>query len=82
MFGMEKKKALFEFDLEMALKKDPQKKQELLKEVEEKVQELKNLLRDGTETDEFDQYGILLHGYSALQKVLNRLPTTSKGGKS
>jgi len=82
MFGMEKKKALFEFDLEMALKKDPQKKQALLKEIEGKVQELKNLLRDGTPTDEFDQYGVLLHGYSALQKILNRLPNTSKGEKS
>ena len=79
MFGMEKKKALFEFDLEMALKKDPLKKQTLLKEIEGKVQELKRLLRDGTATEEFDQYGILLHGYSALQKVLNRLKTTSKG---
>jgi hypothetical protein len=82
MFGMENKKALFEFDLEMALKKDPQKKQALLKEVETKVQELKNTLRDGTETAEFDQYGVLLHGYSALQKVLNRLPTNTKGDRS
>lgn len=76
---MEKKKALFEFDLEMSLKKDPLKKQELLKEIEGKVQELKTLLRDGTSTEDFDQYGILLHGYSALQKVLNRLKTNSKG---
>ena len=81
MFGMEKKSPLFEFDLEASLKKDPGKKAALLKEVEEKVQELKTLLREGTASEEFDQYGVLLHGYAALQKILNRLPTSSSGGK-
>jgi len=81
MFGMEKKKALFEFDLEASMKKDPKKKQELLKEIEEKVQDLKTLLRGGTGTDDFDQYGVLLHGYAALQKVLNRIQTNSQGGR-
>ena len=81
MFGMEKKSPLFEFDLEASLKKDPSKKSALLKEVEDKVQELKTLLRDGTSSEEFDQYGVLLHGYAALQKILNRLPSSSPGGK-
>lgn len=81
MFGMEKKKALFEFDLEIELKKDSKKKQALLQEVEKKIQELKTSLRGGTSTENFDQFGILLHGYAALQKILNRIPTQSKGGQ-
>ena len=82
MFGMEKKKALFEFDLEKDLKKDPKKKAALLKEIEAKTQSLKTHLREGTAAENFDQYGILLHGYSALQKVVNRVKTTSQGAKS
>ena len=80
MFGMEKKKALFEFDLEQELKKNPKKKQELLKEVEGKIQELKTHLREGSTGKHFDDFGILLHGYNALQKVLNRVSTNPKGG--
>ena len=82
MFGMEKKKALFEFDLEKDLKKDPKKKAALLKEIEAKIQSLKTHLREGTAAENFDQYGILLHGYSALQKVVNRVKMTSQGAKS
>ena len=82
MFGMEKKKALFEFDLEKDLKKDPEKKAALLKEIETKTQELKTHLREGTAAKNFDQYGILLHGYSALQKVVNRIQTTTQGARS
>lgn len=80
MFGMEKKKALFEFDLEGELKKDPKKKQELLKNIEEKTQKLKAALRDGSSSEHFDQYGVLLHAYGALQKVINRVTTRSQGG--
>lgn len=79
MFGMEKKKALFEFDLESELKKDPKRKQVLLKDVEEKIQSLKQLLRDGTGMEHFDHYGVLLQGYTALQKILNRISTDVKG---
>ncbi len=81
MFGMEKKKALFEFDLEKDLKKDPKKKQALLQEIDEKTQSLKTSLREGSAGQHFDQYGILLHGYGALQKVLNKVQTTSQGAR-
>ncbi len=74
MFGLEKKpKQLFEFDIEKELKQDPQKKQSLLKEIEERIQEIKSCLRTGTDTSDFDSYGVLLHGYSALLKVLNKI---------
>lgn len=74
MFGMEKKpKARFEFDLEKDLKEDAHKLNELTKSIEGKVQEVKQLLRQGGTSESFDQLGILLHGYAALQRVLNRM---------
>jgi len=74
MFGLEKKgKALFEFDLEKELKSNPSKTKDLLKSVENQIQEIKNILRQGTESEDFDRFGILLHGYAALQKVLTKV---------
>jgi len=74
MYGLEKKpKHVFEFDLENAVKKDPQKGRELLKSTETKIHEIKALLREGAKGPELDALGSLLHGYTALQKVLNRL---------
>lgn len=79
MFGLEKKqKALFEFDLEKELKTDAAKKQKLTKEVEEKTQEIKNILRQGASSADFDNYGVLLHGYAALQKVINKVSLPKK----
>lgn len=74
MYGLEKKgKTLFEFDMEKDLKEHPSKVKELLKYCEEKVQEIKGILRQGTSSSEYDQFGVLLHGYAALQKVLTRI---------
>ncbi len=74
MFGLEKKgRALFEFDLEKELKKNPAKIKELLKTVEMQTQEIKTILRGGTATENFDHFGVLLHGYGALQRVLTRI---------
>ena len=76
MYGLEKQpKARFEFDLEKELKKDPHKAREIVKSVEIKVQEIKSMLREGSKGPDFDNLGVLLHAYSALQKVLNRLAT-------
>ena len=74
MFELEKKpREPFQFDLESDLKKDPQKAKELLKEVDERIGQLKNMLRQGAENEDFDEYGVLLHGYAALQRVLKRI---------
>ena len=74
MFGLEKKgKSLFEFDLEKDLKASPEKIKELQKMVEDKIQEIKQALRQGSASSDFDNYGILLHGYAALQRVLTRI---------
>lgn len=74
MYGLEKKpKHAFEFDLEKDLKKDPSKARELLQMTETKIQAIKSQLREGAKGPELDQLGVLLHGYTALQKVLSRL---------
>lgn len=74
MFGLEKKgKGLFEFDLERDLKKDPTKIKALQKKVDENIHEIKAVLRQGTASEDFDNLGIMLHGYAALNRVLNRI---------
>lgn len=79
MYGLEKKpRGPLEFDLELDIKSDPVKAKKLMKEIEEKIHELKNLLRQGAETEDFDDYGVLLHGYAALQKVLNKVLAKKK----
>ena len=74
MYGLEKKeRKLFEFDLEKDLRKHPAKIKELLKTVEGRIHEIKNALRQGTGSEDFDKLGVLLHGYAALQKVLTKI---------
>lgn len=76
MFGLEdqkkkKKNDDFTFDLENELK-TPKKHQEIKKAVEGKIQKVKEVLRGGENKEEFDQFGILLHGYTSLLKVMAR----------
>lgn len=76
MFGKEggKKKskiADYQFDLELDLK-DPGKSRALKEQVEERIQQLKTLLRQGEDKKSFDQTQTLLHGYLAVQKVVQR----------
>jgi len=80
MFGLEKQKKKtkleeFVFDLEKELK-IVKKHRELKKKVEERIQSIKELLRTGENKDEFDQYGVLLHGYTSLMKVIARFKPT------
>jgi hypothetical protein len=82
MFGLEsqkKKKPVeeFIFELEKELK-DPQKYKDLRKRVEERIQKIKEALRTGEEQEEFDRFGLLLHGYNALLKVMTRVAPKSK----
>lgn len=75
MFGLEdqkkKKTEEFTFDLEKDLKA-PKKNQELKKQLEAKIQRLKEVLRGGENKEEFDKFGVLLHGYTSLLKVMSR----------
>jgi hypothetical protein len=76
MYGLEEsKKKPFAFDLENDLKSNPKKAKELLKEIEANANEIKTSLRKGEKSSDFDQLGVLLHGYSALDKVLKRVTT-------
>lgn len=73
MFGLEKgkKKEFKFFDLEKDLD-SPKKAEDILKTTEKHIQELKTEIRKGADSKEFEQLGILLHGYSALMKILTR----------
>jgi len=72
MFGLEKKKNKpFEFDLEKELKSEKRKK-EVLGICEEKTAELKAALREGKASENFDQCGIIMQGYAALEKVVKK----------
>lgn len=74
MYGLEKKPGeKFAFDLEKEIKEKPARGKEILKKVEERIHEVKKLLREGQNEKDFDRLGILLHGYAALQKVLRKV---------
>jgi hypothetical protein len=75
MYGLEKepKKKKFHFDLEKEVATKPKRKKEILDDVEEKIHDIKKLLREGASEKEFDKLGVLLHGYTSLQKVLKKV---------
>jgi len=76
MYGLEKdKKTPFEFDLEQELRKDPAQGKAKLQMIEERIQEIKNLLREGSASEEFDKLGVLLQGYTAAKKIINKITT-------
>ena len=75
MFGLEKGKGKskpFEFDLEKQLRGSGQEKKRILNQIESQVNQLKQALREGTSSESFDQYGILLQAYAALKRVVMR----------
>jgi hypothetical protein len=76
MFGLEKQKKKkgeeFTFELEKELKAF-NSHQDYNKKVEERIQDIRSLLRKGENKDEFDKLGVLLHGYTSLLKVMSRL---------
>lgn len=74
MYGMEKKPGQkFDFDLEKEIKDHPTRGKEILAKVEKRIQEIKKKLREGQNEKDFDRFGILLHGYASLQKVLKKI---------
>lgn len=79
MFGFEKEKPKsFSFDLEEEIKEDPQKGKKYLDIAEKRIEEIKSTLRSGQGEEEFDKLGVLLHGYTALRKVLNKVAKVKK----
>ena len=58
---------------EKEIKENPHRAKEILDKAETRIQEIKKNLREGAEEKDFDDLGILLHGYAALQKVLRKM---------
>ena len=83
MFGLknnkddDKPKPFFSFPLEKEIE-DPKKSEEMLKNVETKISALKKVIREGASPEEFENLGMLLHGYSALLKILSLAPNKPK----
>lgn len=76
MYGLEDKGGgdAFMFDLELEIKDTPGRGKELLEKAEKRMQEIKTALRQGeSEKKDFENLGVLLHGYTALQKVLKKV---------
>lgn len=82
MFGLEDQKKgqpeEFVFELEQELQ-DPKKRKEIKELVESRIQKIKEALRSGEDKENFDEYGILLHGYNAILKVISRIKVKGKG---
>ena len=57
------------FDLQKDME-DPEKLKSYLAKAEKNILEIKNQLRQGTKPEEYENFGTLLHGYSALLKIL------------
>lgn len=71
---MEKKPGeKFAFDLEKEIKEKNSRGKEILENVEKRIHDVKAKLREGANEKEFDELGVLLHGYTALQKVLRKV---------
>lgn len=79
MFGMDKgknndKASHTVFNMEETLKKNPQKKKEIIDSVASRMESLKSMLRKGhNDQKQYDQIAFLLHGYNAMVKVINRI---------
>ena len=74
MYGLEKQpEKRFAFDLEKEIKEKPHRGKAILEKTEERIAEIKKVLREGAHEKDFDRLGVLLHGYAALQKVLRKV---------
>lgn len=74
MYGLQNKKPKqppILFDLEVELK-SPKKRKELIEKVDERMGQIRNHLRAGEEKETFGNLVVILNGYLALLKVLNR----------
>jgi hypothetical protein len=67
-----KKAAEWNFDLENDLK-DANNVKKLKTQIDDRISNLKNLLRSGGDKKTFDDAQTLLHGYLSVQKVLQRI---------
>lgn len=71
MQGGHKKFPISEFDLEKELMHDPKKATKLQNEIDGHIQTIKNDLRKGTASKDFDELGKILQAFLASKKVIN-----------
>ena len=76
MYGLEKEKKPFQFGLEIELRQDRKKATKRLDEIEARIHEVKKEIREGKSSKELDDLGVVLHGYTATKKVLNKALTS------
>lgn len=62
----------FEFDLEKQLK-NASKRQQVAQRCEERILQLRDLLRHGGSQELFDKLTTLLNAYTALRRVVDRV---------
>lgn len=80
MFGLEDQKKKkektdeFVFELEQELK-NKGNFAKIKSKIEDRIRLVKETLRSGECKEEFDRYGMLLHGYTAVLKIMGRLNT-------
>lgn len=73
MFSFEKKKTPdVPYDLEKEWK-NPSKASAWRKKIDERVEELKSMIRKGNSPEEFRELEVLLQGFLALKKIMNRV---------
>lgn len=76
MYGLKdeaKKPEKFIFALEQEIKAKPSAGKQVLEKAEEQIQALKAKRTKGASEKEFEKLDILLHGYTALQKVIKKV---------
>jgi hypothetical protein len=76
MFGMENaakpKTKNHQYLLEQDLEQ-PSKRKEILTLVDERLVQLKNSIRSGSDKQSFDNLNIILQGYVSLKRVLSKI---------
>ena len=80
MFGLKDDKGKDQstvFDLEKDLKSGGKQK-EIKDKIQSRMLKIKSLLREGLTQDDFNEFGMLLHGYAALSKVIARFAQQRK----
>jgi len=75
MYGLKKEqpKELFAFDLEKEIKAKPAHGKQLLDKADHRILEIKQQLREGVDSSQFEPLGALLHAYGALQRVIKKV---------
>ncbi len=79
MFGLNKNKngkepkPFFKFPLETEIE-DADKLQVMMENAEKQILALKTTIKEGASPEDYEKLGTLLHAYSALLKILNRVP--------